>query len=442
MDLKEIFKAYDVRGAYPQKLNEEIARGIGRGAAVFLGARQMLVGHDMRRSGPPLAWALMDGLRAQGVDVTFIGQASSPLVYFAGRTFDGSVSVTASHNPPPDNGMKICATGALPIGSANGLLDIRKIVEEERFPLSDKKGTIVEAAPRREFVNFSAEALHARRRFRVVVDAGNGMGGEDYAELARRDLPLDIVPMYFEPDDTFPHHEPNPIHYETLADLQKRVVAEKADFGVGLDGDADRCVFVDEKGEILPADLVTALVARDVLRDKPGAKILHDLRASRVVREQVESAGGKAVECRVGHAFIKKALRDEGGVFAGELSGHFYFEESSYAENTLIAVCRIANILDQAGQPLSALIAPLRRYHGSGEVNSRVADPAAVLSRLAEKYRDGQASHLDGLKVSFPEWWFNVRPSNTEPVVRLVVEADTRELMERKRDELLALIRS
>lgn len=441
MSLREIFKAYDIRGAYPEQLNEDIAKRIGQAAAVFLGCREALVGRDMRRSGRPLAAALVDGLRDQGADVTFIGEASSPLVYYAGRSHACSVSVTASHNPPPDNGMKICRRGALPVGSATGLLDIARLVEGAAPAPAAHHGSYSEAAPRDEFVTFSLRALHTRRPFKVVVDAGNGIGGLDYAALARRDAGLTVVPLYLEPDDTFPHHLPNPLQFETLRDLQQKTVAEGADLGVGLDGDADRCFFVDETGAILGADLVTALIARDVLRERPGATILYDLRSSRVVREEIAAAGGRPVECRVGHAFIKKSLREEGGVFAGELSGHFYFEESSWAENTFLALFRLLNMLEASGEPLSRLIAPLRRYHGSGEVNSRVADVAAVLGRLEAEYGDGELSRLDGLKVSHPEWWFNVRPSNTEPVLRLVVEATTRELMERRRDELLALIR-
>lgn len=441
MALRQIFKAYDVRGAYPEMINETIARDIGRAAAEFLGCRDALVGHDMRRSGVPLAQALMQGLNEQGVDVTFIGQASSPLVYYAGRESGCSISVTASHNPPPDNGMKICAGGALPIGSANGLLDICGLVERGNFTAAGRQGTRREAAPRGEFIDFSLKALHGRRSFKVVVDAGNGMGGVDYAELACRGTGVEILPLYFEPDDTFPHHEPNPLHFETLRDLQAAVVREKADLGVGLDGDADRCFFVDEQGGIVPADMITVLIALDVLRDNPGATILHDLRSSRVVSEEITKAGGRAVECRVGHAFIKKALRDQGGVFAGELSGHFYFEESSYAENTLLALFRVLNILERSGEPLSRMVAPLARYSGSGEVNSRVSEVGPVLLRLKERFREGDQSTLDGLKVSFPDWWFCVRPSNTEPLVRLVLEARTPEQMAARRDELLALIR-
>lgn len=439
--LLKIFKAYDVRGAYPEMLDERIAKRIGRATAVFLGCRNALVGHDMRRSSPPLAAALIDGLRTQGVDVTFIGQATSPLVYFAGRDHDCAISVTASHNPPPDNGMKICGRGALPIGSANGLLEIAALVEADNFPASARQGSYQEAAPRAEFVATSLRALRIDRPFRVVVDAGNGMGGPDYEALRGQNRLLQIVPMYFEPDDTFPHHEPNPLHFETLRDLQAAVVREQADLGVALDGDADRCFFVDETGAIVSADMLTALIAQDVLRAHSGATILYDLRSSRVVAEEIAAAGGRAVECRVGHAFIKKALRDEGGIFAGELSGHFYFKESSYAENTLLALFRLLNILDTRGQKLSQAIAPLKRYPSSGEVNSKVTDTAAILAKLGSRYADGRSTTLDGLKVSYKDWWFNVRPSNTEPVLRLVLEADTPELMAAKREELLAIIR-
>jgi phosphomannomutase len=442
VSIQKIFKAYDIRGAYPELIDESIAHRIGRATAVFLGCKNALVGHDMRRSSPALAAALIEGLREQGVDVTFIGQATSPLVYFAGRDHECAVSVTASHNPPPDNGMKICGSGALPIGSANGLLEIAKLVEANAFPTATRRGSLSEASPREGFVSASLAALAVNRKFKVVVDAGNGMGGPDYAVLSKATGWIDLVEMYFEPDDTFPHHEPNPLHFETLKDLQAAVVRERADLGVALDGDADRCFLVDELGQIVSADMLTALIARDVLRAHSGATILYDLRSSRVVREEIEAAGGRAVECRVGHAFIKKALREHGGIFAGELSGHFYFRESSYAENTLLALCRVLNILDAHKTTLSQAIKPLQRYPSSGEVNSKVQDVAAVLQRLEQKYSDGQITKLDGLKVSYRDWWFNVRPSNTEPLLRLVLEADDRESMQRRQAELLELIRS
>ncbi|MDQ7005760.1 MAG: phosphomannomutase/phosphoglucomutase [Acidobacteriota bacterium] len=441
-DLRRVFKAYDVRGAYPEAIDEPLARRIGRATAVHLGARTALVGHDMRRSSPSLAAALIDGLREQGTDVTFIGEASSPLVYYAGRDFDAAVAVTASHNPLPDNGMKICGPDAEPIGSANGLWTIRDLVAGGDFPAAPRRGTLDTLEPRRAFVDDSLAFLHLRRRFRVVVDGANGMGGPDYQELARRDSPLEILPLYLDPDDDFPHHEPNPLVFDNLRDLQAEVRRTGADLGIALDGDGDRCVFVDEQGAVVTADLATALIAPEVLREHPGTPILFDVRSSRVVAEEIRAAGGRPVECRVGHAFIKKALRDEQAHFGGELSGHFYFREAACAENTLLALFRLLNLLDRRGCTLSQAVAPLRRYHSSGEINSRVDRVENRLQALRDKYRDGEISTLDGLKVSYSTWWFNVRPSNTEPLLRLVVEAADAEELQARTRELLTLIRN
>jgi phosphomannomutase len=436
-----IFKAYDVRGPYPDALDERTAEAIGRAVAVHLRPERALVGHDMRGSSPPLASALIEGLTAQGVDVTFIGLASSPLVYFAGREFDAAIVVTASHNPLPDNGMKICARNALPIGGDSGLFEVRDLVAAGRFPAAARRGRVVEAAPRAAFVDASLAALEARRPFRVVVDAGNGVGGPDYAELMRRDTPLAIVPLYFEPDDSFPHHHPNPLDHETLNDLRRAVVAERADLGLALDGDADRCVFVDGTGEIVPADLATALMAQDVLAHRPGGKVLYDVRSSRAVAEEIERGGGVAVESRVGHAYMKRTLAAIGGVFGGELSGHYYFDPPSFAENTLRALFAVVNLLDRRGISLAEAVRPLRRYAQSGEINVRVPAVAPVLDRLAAAFPGGAVSRMDGLKVSFGDWWFNARPSNTEPLLRLVIEADDPATMARRTDEVLAVVR-
>ena len=441
MTLAEIFKAYDVRGPYPDALDERIAEAIGRAVAVHLRPARALVGHDMRRSSPSLAAALVEGLAAQGVDVTFIGLASSPLVYFAGREFDASIVVTASHNPLPDNGMKICEAGALPIGGASGLFEVRRLVEQGSFPAALRRGEVVEAAPRGAFVDASLRALEARRPFRVVVDAGNGIGGPDYAELMRRDTPLSIVPLYFEPDDRFPHHHPNPLDHATLDDLRRAVVAERADLGLALDGDADRCIFVDETGEIVPADLATALMAQDVLAHRPGASILYDVRSSRAVAEEIERGGGRAVESRVGHAYMKRTLAEIGGAFGGELSGHYYFDPPSFAENTLRALFAVVNLLDRRSQALSEVVRPLRRYAQSGEINVRVPAVTPVLERLLVAFPGGTVSRLDGLKISFDDWWFNARPSNTEPLLRLVIEGRDAATAKRRTEQVLAVVR-
>ncbi len=440
-DLQGIFKAYDIRGAYPDAIDEELTRQIGRAIAVHLAARTALVGHDMRRSSPSLAAALIDGLRTEGVDVTFIGQASSPLVYSAGRDYDAAVAVTASHNPLPDNGMKICARDAAPIGSDNGLWTIRDLVAAGRFSPAPRRGELRTLEPRSAFVDQSLAFLRIERPFRVVVDGANGMGGPDYLELARRQTPLEILPLYLDPDDNFPHHEPNPLVFENLRDLQAEVRRTGADLGVALDGDGDRCLMVDEQGDIVPADLTTALIAPEVLAEHPGTPILFDVRSSRVVAEEILAAGGRPVECRVGHAFIKKVLREEQAHFGGELSGHFYFREASCAENTLLALFRLLNLLERRKCTLSEAVAPLRRYHSSGEINSRVEQIQPCLQALEERYHDGTISTLDGLKVSYPTWWFNVRPSNTEPLLRLVVEASSATELEARTAELLALIR-
>ncbi len=435
------FKAYDVRGAYPRELDENAARRIGRAVARHLGCRNALVGHDMRRSSPALAGALIEGLLESGVDVTSIGEASSPLTYFAGRSFECTVVVTASHNPLPDNGMKICGAGALPMGSASGLREVAALYERDEAPAQTRRGTLTETTARAEFVLASRRSLTTEGRTRIVVDGGHGAAGPDYAELARQEPRLDIVPLYLEPDDNFPAHDPNPLVFENLRDLQRAVPEAGAALGVALDGDGDRAFFVDERGGIVPADLTTALLADELLRDHPGGAVIHDLRSSRVVAETVAAAGGRALEGRVGHSFLKHAIAETGAVFAGELAGHYYFASEGGAENTLLALFLLLGRLEREARPLSEVVAPLRRYASSGEINSRVADPEAVLARLAERYADGECSTLDGLKVRYRSWWFNARPSNTEPYLRLVVEADSEEELARHRDALLAEIR-
>lgn len=441
MPLAEIFKAYDVRGPYPDALDETIARAIGQGIAAYLRPESAVVGHDMRHSSPALAAALVDGLVTLGVDVEFIGLASSPLVYFAGRASDACIAVTASHNPLPDNGMKICRAAAMPIGGPTGLEEIRRLVEADRFLPAARRGSVRHSEPRAAFVDDALATLAVKRRFTVVVDAGNGIGGLDYAELMQRDPPLAIVPLYFEPDDAFPHHHPNPLDPHTLDDLRARVVAERADLGLALDADGDRCVFVDEAGAIVPADLTTALIAQDILAHRPGAPILYDVRSSRVVREEILAHGGQPVEGRVGHAFMKRTLAELGGAFGGELSGHYYFDPPSFAENTFRALFAVLNLLDARRATLSEVVHPLLRYRQSGEINLRVPALEPVLERLLAAFPGGEVSRLDGLKVSFDDWWFNARPSNTEPLLRLVIEAADPAAMERRRDAVLAIVR-
>ncbi|MGE4563363.1 MAG: phosphomannomutase/phosphoglucomutase [Victivallaceae bacterium] len=434
-----IFKAYDIRGIYPAELDGAMAEKIGRAYATFTGAKKVAVGRDMRPHSVVLFEGLAKGLTAQGVDVIDLGLCSTPMSYFANGFLktDGSIIITASHNPGEWNGFKLCIADAVPISGATGIADIERIVKDQSWPKSDKVGivTAFDIAP--EYAKFLRKFSKMDRKLKVVVDYANAMGLYEIGGI--QDL-FDIIPMYDRLDGTFPNHEANPLHLETLDAIRARVVAEKADFGAAFDGDADRCGFIDDLGNIIPMDLFTALIAQDILSDGP-ATILYDLRSSRAVKECIEENGGKAIMSRVGHAFIKAQMRQYGAVFAGELSGHYYFKENFTAESQALAMIKLGNLICKSGKKLHELVDPLRRYAFSGEINSKVADVKPVLAKIKAKYADGEMYELDGISVEYPDWHFNVRSSNTEPLLRLIVEAKNRTLMEQKRDELLALIR-
>ena len=401
-----IFKAYDIRGVYGTEITEDVVFDIARAFVTFLGCKKIAVGRDCRVSSEPLFAAFAKGATALGADVVDLGLCSTPISYYANAKLgcDASVMITASHNPKQYNGLKLCRASAVPISGATGIADIERIVAEKSFaPAAAKPGAVSKADV-----------------------------GADYA-------------AYGEPDGDFPNHEANPLKTETLADLQAEVRKGGYDFGVAFDGDADRAGFVDEKGDIIPMDMITALVAEDMLRQNPGAAIFYDLRSSWAVKETIEAHGGKPMMSRVGHAFIKQQMREADAVFAGELSGHYYFKANSTAESSSLAAICVANIVSRAGKPLSELIAPIRRYFASGEINTKLAskaDAERVLATLKERYgAQGRAFELDGLSVEFDTWWFNVRCSNTEPLIRLNLEAKTAEEMAAKRDEILAVIR-
>ncbi|MDD5698586.1 MAG: phosphomannomutase/phosphoglucomutase [Victivallaceae bacterium] len=434
-----IFKAYDIRGIYPDQLNEAVAEKIGRAYIEFTGARRVVVGYDMRPHSVPLFRALARGMTAQGANVISLGLCSTPMSYFANGRLgaDGSVIITASHNPAEWNGFKMCVANAVPISAATGIADIERIFTEESWSRSDKSGTIsaYDIAP--EYGAFLKKHVKVNRRLKVVVDYANAMGSFESAGIEEF---FDIIPLYKELDGTFPNHEANPLKADTLEAIRAQVREVKADFGAAFDGDADRCGFIDNNGEIIPMDLFTAVIAQDILSEGP-ATILYDLRSSRAVRECIEANGGTAIMSRVGHAFIKAQMREYAAVFAGELSGHYYFKENYTAECQGLAFVKFANLICKSGKTAGQLVAPLRKYAGSGEINSEVADPRAVLARLKAKYADGRQFELDGLSVEYRDWWFNVRPSNTEPLLRLIVEADNRELMIARREEILAVIR-
>ena len=434
-----IYKAYDIRGIYPEQLNEETAEQIGRAYIEFTGAKKVVVGRDMRPHSKPLFDALAKGMTDQGADVVNLGLCSTPMSYFANGKLgaDGSIIITASHNPGEWNGFKLCKAQAVPISGATGIADIEQIVAAKSWKKSDVKGKIstYDIAP--EYGAFLAKHAKLSRKLKVVVDYANAMGSYEIAGIENL---FDIIPLYKELDGTFPNHEANPLKLDTLDVLREKVRETGADFGAGFDGDADRCGFVDNQGEVIPMDLFTALIAQDILSDGP-ATILYDLRSSWAVKECIEQNGGKAIMSRVGHAFIKAQMRQYDAVFAGELSGHYYFRENYTAESQGLAFIKLANLICKTGRKVSDLVAPLRKYFASGEINSKVADVPAVLAKIKAKYADGHMFELDGISVEYGDWWFNVRSSNTEPLLRLIVEAKTKARMEEKRDELLALIR-
>jgi phosphomannomutase len=437
--MAEVFKAYDIRGVYPSDLNEALAERIGRALVEFLQAEQIVVGRDMRPHSEPLFQALAKGITEQGANVIDIGLCSTPMTYHANGILksDGSVMITASHNPAEYNGFKICTADAVPISGVTGLMEIRQIAENKSWKKSTKKGVIETYNIKKDYAQFLKKHVNFNKKLKVVVDYANAMGS---AEIEGIEELFDIIPLYKELDGTFPNHEANPLKLDTLDDLCAKVKETGADFGAGFDGDADRCGFVDNKGNIIPMDLFTAIIAQDILAKNSGT-ILYDLRSSRAVKECIEENGGTAIMSRVGHAFIKAQMRKTGAIFAGELSGHYYFRENFTAESQGLAMVMLANIICKTGKSASDLVKPLKKYSSSGEINSKVADINKILNRIKQIYSDGNIFELDGISVEYENWWFNVRASNTEPLLRLIVEADTKTFMEKKRDEILTIIR-
>ena len=444
----KVFKAYDVRGIYPSDLDEEGAYAIGRAYAEHFEPKGIAVGRDMRLSSPAMAEAVIHGATEGGADVVDIGLAGTEMVYFAVGELglDGGIAVTASHNPKEYTGMKIVRRGALPVGGESGLLEIRDralaFAGHGRCQAPDvsEKVDIYPAFVEKVLSFVDPSAIQP---LRVVFDAANGMAGAMLPPLLER-LPVESVRCFFEPDGTFPNHEPNPLLEENREFIVAKVREEGADLGIAFDGDADRCFFVDDAGEFVAGDFVTALLAESILEKEPGATIIYDLRASWAVRDVVERAGGTALANRVGHAFIKHRMREVDAAFAGEVSGHYYFREFSQADSGMVPAVLMLELVSRKGKPLSEILQPLReRYFITGEINSRVDDVPLKLQELKEHFAgEGQVSHLDGISITAGEWHLNVRPSNTEPLLRLNLEALDRELMERKRDEALAVIRS
>ncbi|WP_031015766.1 phosphomannomutase/phosphoglucomutase [Streptomyces sp. NRRL F-5727] len=450
-DLSQIVKAYDVRGVVPDQWDEELAELFGAAFVRVTDADAIVVGHDMRPSSPGLADAFARGAARLGADVTLIGLCSTDQLYFASGSLGlPGAMFTASHNPAQYNGIKLCRAGAAPVGQDTGLADIRALAErwlEEGAPeAAATTGTVTE---RDTLADYAAHLkalvdLTAIRPLKVVVDAGNGMGGHTVPTVFDG-LPLDTVPMYFELDGTFPNHEANPLDPKNIVDLQARVVAEGADLGLAFDGDADRCFVVDERGEPVSPSAITALVAARELAKTPGGTIIHNLITSWSVPEVVRENGGTPVRTRVGHSFIKEEMAKSGAIFGGEHSAHYYFKDFWNADTGMLAALHVLAALGGQQGTLSDLVAVYDRYTGSGEINSTVADQAAKTAEIKAVYADGDGitlDELDGLTVSSADWWFNLRPSNTEPLLRLNVEARDEATMAKIRDEVLALVRA
>lgn len=475
-----IFKAYDIRGVYPAILSEEEraklrkedildeakAEKIGAAAGHFFQGRTIVVGRDMRTSSPAIHAALVRGLTRSGKDVVDIGMVTTPMVPFAVAKYgyDGGIMVTASHNPKQYNGFKLTARGAEPVAYDSGIDQIERMVAEGDLSPASTPGSVSSRDILADYIEHLLKAARGISGLKVVVDAGNGMAGYLIPPLFERIPGVELVTLFMDLDGTFPNRGGNPLEPANTKALRQLVVEAKADLGIAFDGDADRVVFVDERGEVVPCDIVGALIAREVLRDNPGAAILHDLRSSWAVREEIEACGGVPVMTRVGHSFIKRAmrdveaavrsgiavrvgpaaerpLRDKDAAFAAELSGHYYFRDNYHCDSGAFALLKVLSLLCRERRPLSELARPLQRYAASGEINSEVEDKEGKIEELARTYAGGRQLRLDGLSVEFEDWWFNVRPSNTEPKLRLVVEARSREHMEVRRDSLVRQIR-
>jgi phosphomannomutase len=445
-----IFKAYDVRGTYPDEIDEAAARAIGAAFVTYLEAKTIGVGRDMRLSSPGLAAAIIDGATAQGADVVDFGMIPTDMLYFgvAREGLDGGVEITASHNPKQYNGMKMVRRAAFPLSGDAGINDIRDMIASDRLPPpAARRGSVTTNDALGAYVEHVLSFIDpaAIRPFNVVLDAGSGMGGL-VAPLLFERLPCRTTRLCFEIDGRFPNHEANPLIEENRRDIVERVVAERADVGIAWDGDADRCFFVDGRGAFVPGDFVTALLAEAFLMKHPGSSVIYDLRASHAVRDVVNAYGGTSLMNRVGHAFFKRRMKETNAIFGGEVTGHYYFRDNFYADNGFIPALLILELMSKKQLRLEDLVAPLEaRYFISGEINTKLAGMDAVpakLEQIAARYADGHQYSLDGLSVEYADWHFNVRPSNTEPLLRLNLEATTREVMERRRDEVLNLIRA
>ena len=443
---EKIFKAYDIRGIVPDELDEQVAESVGAAFVRLTGAPSVLTVHDMRTSSRPLAEAFGRGAAGQGADVIEGGLGSTDMLYYASGSLGmPGAMITASHNPAKYNGIKLCREGARPVGADTGLTELRDAAAQGLPPYHGTPGVIVQRDLLSGYASFLKKLvdLSAIRPLTVAVDAGNGMAGHTVPKVFEG-LPLTVVPLYFQLDGTFPNHEANPIEPANLRDLQRAVIDSGADIGLAFDGDADRCFVVDERGHIVSPSVLTALIAVRELAREPGAAVIHNLITSRAVPEIITAHGGTPVRTRVGHSFIKARMAETGAVFGGEHSGHFYFRDFWYADSGMLAAMHVLAALGEQDAPLSEILAGYGRYVASGEINSEVADQAAATARVRAEFasRPGiTADELDGLTITGDGWWFNLRPSNTEPLLRLNLEAADEDTMLRLRDEVLGIVR-
>jgi phosphomannomutase len=443
-----VFKAYDIRGVVPSELDAGLAKKIGNSFARLLKAKRLIVGRDMRVSSPEIAGAVIEGIRDTGADVLSIGLAETPMAYWAigSQPCDGGMNVTASHNPGQYNGMKLCMSGARPVSAANGILDVERMCKEPYPSPAKQRGKLESADLLQDYAAHVARFASMQAPVEIAIDAANGMAGYTLPKV------LELLPkarahtLFLELDGTFPNHEANPLKEENLDPVRELVKKSKARIGVSFDGDADRCCFVDETGRTVGNDLMTALLAEEILKSHRGAPIVYDLRSSWVVKEEIAKHGGKPIRDRVGHSFIKATMRAKGAIFGGELSGHFYFADNYTCDSGMLAMVSALNLLSSEKRAFSQLVAGLRRYHSTGEINFRVDDKDAAIAGLKKKYKDGKQDELDGITVEYGDlgdpdwWWFNVRASNTEPLLRLNLEAKQAATRDRRKAEIVSIL--
>ncbi|MBW3012112.1 phosphomannomutase/phosphoglucomutase [Candidatus Woesearchaeota archaeon] len=437
-----IFKSYDIRGVYGEQLDEDMAYKIGRAFVTFLKVKKVVVGRDTRLSSDSLFESLAKGITDQGADVIDVGLCSSPMLNFAIAFYDNpsGIMITASHNPKEYNGFKLAKEKAQAIAYEDGIDVIEKLVEDNKFEDAAEKGSIKKKDIIDDYVKFVLKFAKDIKPLKVVIDATNGMASLT-APVVFKTLPCDVVELFFGLDGNFPNHEPNPLNYANLESLRKKVIDEKADVGIAFDGDADRLGFVDEKGEIVGNDIITIILAKYLLNENPGSKIIYDLRSTHALREIVKENKGIPLPNRVGHAHIKKRMKNEQALFGGELSGHYFFRDFFNADCAMIAAMEMLNILSQ-GRKLSEIVADVKRYASSPEINFEVEDKEAAIKRIEEKFKDGKKDYMDGATIEFDDWWFNLRESNTEPLLRLRVEAKTADMLKEKTEMLEKLIKA